>query len=253
MNIRQGLMAALLALATSLPLAAVDKAVEAKIRAAFVSVNPNIVVESVAPSEMPGLFVVEFEGGETAYATPDGKFFLIGNLFGIDGKNFVNYTEQRHNAAEGKRAVKRKQEIDKLDPSDAIVFKAKGDTKAVIHVFTDIDCFYCQKFHSEMASYNQLGIEVHYLAYPRAGIPSDSYNKLVTAWCTKDQQTALTEMKKRRAVPAATCKDNPVADQYALGQRLGINGTPSIITPEGRLLPGYLPAADLARELGIAK
>lgn len=254
MGIRQTLMMGLMALTTALPLTAVaEKKPEAAIRAAFTAVNPNLVVESVSPSEMPGLFVVEFEGGETAYATPDGKFFLLGNLFGIEGgKGFVNYTERRHSAAEGKRAVKRKQALAELDVNDAIVFKARGEPKAVIHVFTDIDCFYCQKFHSEIGGYNQLGIEVRYLAYPRAGIPSESYNKLATAWCAKDKQTALTELKKRRPVPTKVCKENPVAAQYELGQRFGVNGTPSLITPDGRVLPGYLPPAELAKELGIA-
>ncbi len=251
-GIKQSLIAVLLAFML-LPLTAAAQNPDAAIRAAFKKVNPNLTIETISSSEMPGLYVVEFAGGELAYASQDGKFFLIGNLFGLDGsQGFVNYTERLHTAAEGKRAAVRKAELATFDPKDAIVFKAKGDTKAVVYVFTDIDCFYCQKFHAEMAGYNQLGVEVRYLAYPRAGIPSDSYNKLVTAWCAKDRQTTLTELKRRHSVPTVLCKENPVADQYALGERFGVSGTPSLIFPDGRLVPGYLPAVELAKELGIA-
>ena len=251
---KQGLLAVVLALTSMLSLAAgADSGPDASIRAAFKKVNPNLTIETISSSEMPGLYLVEFSGGEIAYASPDGKFFLIGNLFGIDAEQgFVNYTERLQTAAEGKRAELRKAELAKLDPKQSIVFKAKGETKAVIHVFTDVDCFYCQKFHSEIAGYNQLGIEVRYLAYPRAGIPSDSYNKLVTAWCAKDRQTTLTELKRRHSVPTVMCKENPVADQYAMGERFGVSGTPSLIFPDGTLVPGYLPPAELAKELGIA-
>lgn len=249
---RRVLLAGMMALMLPLVVSAQPKSADAAIRAAFKKVNPQLAIESVGPSEMPGLYLVEFESGELAYASADGKYFLIGNLFGMAEQGFVNYTEQRHTAAEGKRAVKRKAELAKLDPSSTIAFTAKGETKAVIYVFTDIDCFYCQKFHSDMAGYNQLGIEVRYLAYPRAGIPSDAYNKLATAWCAKDKQTAMTEMKRRRPVPMMVCKENPVAEHYALGERFGVNGTPSLILPDGRLVPGYLPPADLAKELGLA-
>jgi thiol:disulfide interchange protein DsbC len=252
----KSLTASLLALALLVlaPLAsAVEPAVDKAIRAAFKQVNPKLMIEAIGASEMPGLYAVEFEGGELAYATADGKFFLLGNLFGVDGeRGLVNYTERHRSAAEGKRAVKRKEELDRLDPATTIAFKPKGETRAVIHVFTDIDCFYCQKFHADINRYNQLGIEVRYLAYPRAGIPSESYNKLATAWCAKDRQMALTELKRRKPVPTMVCRDNPVADHFAMGDRFGVNGTPALIMPDGRLVPGYLPPAELAKELGIA-
>jgi thiol:disulfide interchange protein DsbC len=98
--------------------------------------------------------------------------------------------------------------------------------------------------------YSDLGIEIRYLAYPRAGIPSASAEKLVTAWCSKDKQQALTKLKQDQEVPAATC-DNPVANEFALGTKLGVNGTPAIWMPNGELKPGYMPPEELAKELGI--
>jgi thiol:disulfide interchange protein DsbC len=132
-----------------------------------------------------------------------------------------------------------------------IVFKPKGTPKAVVSIFTDFDCGYCQKLHQEVPQLNAMGIEVRYLAYPREGIGSETYQKLVTAWCAKDRQGTLTRYKNRETVPISTCANNPVAAQFAIGERMGVTGTPALITSKGELIPGYMPAADLAQKLGV--
>ena len=81
-------------------------------------------------------------------------------------------------------------------------------------------------------------------------MPSPTSERLVTAWCSKDKQKALTMLKQDQAVPALKC-DNPVASEFALGARLGINGTPAIWMPNGELKPGYLPPEELAKALGV--
>jgi thiol:disulfide interchange protein DsbC len=96
-----------------------------------------------------------------------------------------------------------------------------------------------------------MGIEVRYLAFPRGGIPSDSATKLATAWCSKDRQTTLTELKAGVEMPLNECADNPIAMQYQIGQEMGVSGTPAIITSAGQMIPGYRPAADLAAVLGL--
>jgi thiol:disulfide interchange protein DsbC len=98
-----------------------------------------------------------------------------------------------------------------------------------------------------------MGIEVRYLAYPRAGIPSESYDKIATAWCAKDQQETLTRIKNREAVANKVCTDNPVAGHFALGQRIGVTGTPAIVLMDGTLIPGYQPAASFAQILGLTE
>ena len=123
--------------------------------------------------------------------------------------------------------------------------------KTAITVFTDIDCGYCRKLHQEVPELNRLGIEVRYLAYPRAGLESESYDKIVSAWCADDQRLALTRAKTGKKIESRDCK-NPVAQHFALGGAVGVTGTPSIIFEDGRLLPGYLPAERLAQQLGIA-
>ena len=126
-----------------------------------------------------------------------------------------------------------------------IVFPAVGEARGYIQVFTDVDCGYCRKLHNEMAQINELGIEVRYLAYPRAGVDSDTHDKMVSAWCAKDRQSAITQLKAGASVPTKTCQ-NAISDHYGLGQQLGISGTPAIVLADGRLLPGYLPAERLA-------
>jgi thiol:disulfide interchange protein DsbC len=129
-------------------------------------------------------------------------------------------------------------------------FKPKGETRAVVSVFTDVDCGYCRKLHLEMADMNALGIEVRYLAFPRAGVGSPTYDKIVSAWCADDRNQALTDLKLGKDIPNRACP-NPVAKQYELGHDIGVTGTPAIVLEDGRLLPGYMPAAELAGLLGL--
>ncbi|MCK5664745.1 MAG: thioredoxin fold domain-containing protein, partial [Thiotrichaceae bacterium] len=102
----------------------------------------------------------------------------------------------------------------------------------------------CSKFHNEVAKLNEAGVKVRYFSFPRAGVGSSTYNKMVSVWCSKDQQQAMTDAKERRNVKAATCK-NPITKQYELGQRIGITGTPALVLSDGTLVPGYVPAAKL--------
>src|SRR5690606_13034670 len=118
--------------------------------------------------------------------------------------------------------------------------------KSHITVFTDTDCGYCQKLHSEVPELNRQGIEVRYLAFPRQGPGSHGYNTLVSVWCAKDPKLAMNQAKSRQEIPAASC-ENPVLEQFELGQLIGVNGTPSIVLANGRMIPGYQPAAELAR------
>lgn len=204
----------------------------------------DIKVKSVAPSEIPGLYAVQFEDGPTVYASPDAKYFVLGDLYQVQATGYVNLAEERRN-------VDRAKQLAAVPLKDMIVFKSKAGTKGVINVFTDVECGWCQRFHQDVPRLNAMGIEVRYLAFPRAGIDSDDYRKMVTAWCAKDRQAMLTRYKNRESVKLALCDDNPVKAQYELGERLGVNGTPSLVTPKGELIPGYVPPEELARTLGI--
>lgn len=215
-----------------------DKLVE-KLKA----LRPNIPIERVASTPIPGIYALELAGGAVFYGTEDGRYLFAGDLYRLGDDDLVNL-------AEAGRADKRKRLMDDVARKDMVVFSPDGPTRAAINVFTDVDCGYCQKLHQEVPALNGMGIEVRYLAYPRAGIGSRSYQKIVSAWCAADPNAALTRLKAQQPIPDATCP-NPVADQYDLGREMGVNGTPAIILEDGTLLPGYMPADKLAEAMGL--
>ncbi|MGV8843496.1 MAG: DsbC family protein [Pseudomonas sp.] len=208
------------------------------IRKALLALQPDLPIEAIAPSPLAGIYQVQLQGGRLLYASADGQFLIQGSLLQLKDGQAVDLTAQ----AQSQGIVK---ELDKIARKDMVVFTPKV-AKTHITVFTDTDCVYCQKLHSEVPELNRLGIEVRYLAFPRQGVGSHGYNGLVSVWCAKDQQAAMTQAKSRKELPAGTC-DNPVAQQYQLGQLLGVNGTPAIILADGQMIPGYRPAAELAK------
>ena len=190
-----------------------------------------------------GLFEVKLANGDLVYSVEGGQYLLSGDLYSVEGDALVNVTEQARNE-------QRLAALAALDPADVVSFGPEGEPKKVIYVFTDIDCGYCRKLHSEIDQYTDRGIEIRYLAFPRAGLNSASYDKYVSAYCGADQHASLTAAKAGQPVPSATC-DNPVAEQYALGQAMGVSGTPSMVMDNGQMIPGYVPAPQLAEQLGL--
>ncbi|MDB4231096.1 thioredoxin fold domain-containing protein [Gammaproteobacteria bacterium] len=199
-------------------------------------------VKGIKQSQVDGLFVVDIGDLQPIYASKDGNFFLYGEMYGIKNGELLNTTKQEISL--NRRAI-----LDsELSEKDFITFAAT-DEKHVITVFTDVDCGYCRKFHGEIEDYNAQGITVNYVAFPRSGLESESYNKIVSAWCSSDPKGTLTALKEGRDPALKLCQDHPVEDHYLLGQRIGITGTPAIISSSGDLLPGYLPPMELLKKL----
>jgi len=198
-------------------------------------------VTEVKPTPLPGIYEV-IAPPMVFYATKDGRFVMTGDL--VDLKTRMNLSQDARIAA-------KKAALDLMGEEAMIVFAPK-EVKHTITVFTDIDCGYCRKLHNEIAAYNKLGIKVRYMAYPRAGVGSDSYNKAVSVWCAKDRNKAMTVAKSGGNVEQKTC-ENPVARQFELGQQLGVNGTPAIVLENGQIYPGYAPADKLIGVLDQVK
>lgn len=205
--------------------------------------RPDFRFGEVKPTPAKGIYQAKIENGPVIYITEDGKHFFAGDFFEVTQNGIINIAERE---LEGER----KAQLTNIDRGDLIVF-SPAETKAYVYVFTDVDCYYCQKLHSEVGELNELGIEVRYLAYPRAGIGSPSYRKIASAWCAQDPNDALTRLKAGEEVADNVCDSNPVESQFKLGGQLGVSGTPALVTKEGRLLPGYMPAAKLAEALGL--
>lgn len=246
-RVMQSALIATLVLVASLAVAGepVDKALAEKLSKKLALPAMGLVVESVAPSQIPGLYEVQYaNGGPLVYATAEGDYFVLGDLYSVGPDGFVNLAEQR-------RDGQRKEMLDGIAEKDMIVFSPEGEARAHITVFTDVTCFYCQKLHREVPELNKRGVEVRYLAYPRAGTDSDGYRKLASAWCADNPQDTLTRLKRKESVPENVCTPNPIADQYRLGQEMGVRGTPAIVTGTGQMIPGYQSADELMVTLGL--
>lgn len=199
---------------------------------------PSIKIDAINPSEIKGLYEI-MAGASIFYVSTDGRYLIQGRMFD---------TLERKDLTEEKLAIAKAKSINAVAEEDMIIFKAPMQ-KYVINVFTDIDCGYCRKLHAEIDQYMAEGISVHYLFFPRAGKGSDSYKKAVSVWCADDRNAALTAAKSNSNPPATkTCK-NPVDAHMALGDELGVRGTPMMITPKGTVFPGYMPAKKLAAAL----
>ena len=194
---------------------------------------------TIAISETPieGVLQVQINS-DIVYVTQDGKYLLQGKIMDLDTRESLT-----DRAKTGIRAGL----LTDLDRDEQITF-APEEAKYDLLVFTDIDCGYCRKLHNQMEEYNEMGIAIHYMAFPRAGVGSASYDKFVSVWCADDQKGALTLAKNGGDPDPQNCA-NPVAEQYDLGQQLGVTGTPSLLTADGSMIPGYVAPAQLRQRL----
>ena len=198
---------------------------------------PTMKVDAIKASEVKGLYEVSV-GNSVFYVSEDGKYLLEGHLIDIAARK--DLTEGRANDTHVKA-------LNKLGVDKMIVFKPKT-SKYTVTIFTDIDCGYCRKLHSEIDTYLAEGITIQYIFFPRSGKDTDSYKKAISVWCADDRKTALTAAKKNEAVKPKTC-DNPVDAHMKLAEEFAVNGTPTIVSEKGVVYPGYLPAKQLAEML----
>lgn len=211
---------------------------QATVLSAIQTALPQYEIESAEKHEEAGLYVVTLKGGPILHVTEDGKYFVAGDLYRVEHTSLVNETE-----------VAKLEKIEVLPASDMIVYKAENE-QAHITVFTDVDCHYCRMLHKEVSELNAAGVTVRYLAYPRSGIGSESYRKMVSIWCSSDPKEWMTKGKLGSTIPDNKCV-NPVADQFNLGNSVGVRGTPTIVLEGGEILPGYLPAEELVKRLKL--
>jgi thiol:disulfide interchange protein DsbC len=213
------------------------KGTEAAIRKALGKVVPGVPIDRVQGSPIPGYQEVVL-GGRVVYVSNDGRYLLQGTLLRL---------ADRVDLTDASEAVIRRGEINAVGRDRRIVYAAAKQRHRVT-VFTDIDCGYCRKLHNQMADYNKAGITVEYLFFPRAGINSESFDKAVSVWCAPDRNKALTDAKNDRPVAKRTCA-NPIAAEFALGQKVGVDGTPAIYLDDGTQIGGYLPPEEMLKAL----
>ena len=213
-----------------------DKAYE-KIKLVF----PELPKEAISPSPVAGLYQIKVPP-KLLYISADARYVVQGDL--INTKTFQNESTPLRDGL-------RNTAINNMGEKNMIVYGDKNLPHTVT-VFTDIDCGYCRKLHSEIDGYNKAGIRVRYMAYPRAGFGSESFAKAESVWCAEDRNKAMNQAKNGESLQSKKC-DNPVAQEYQLGQMLGVQGTPAIVTQTGEVIPGYVPPQRLKKILAELK
>lgn len=201
----------------------------------------NNQVISIKPAELEGFYVATTQDYSVLYVSEDRRWIIRGELIEVRTEpelSLIAHTDQHIGSM-------RETELNGLASEDVIAFAPPfEEPKAVVYVFTDTTCGYCQKLHAEMGDYHGKGIEIRYLAFPRAGIDSQPYSAMVSAWCSNKPHSALTQLKIGEEIETKTC-DNPVADQYRLGKLFGLRGTPLLVLSNGKMIGGYVNAEEL--------
>ena len=240
------MMAAMMML--SLNVSAADEH-EATIRASLSALNAQVPILSVRASAFPDLYEVKLASGELLYTNATGSHFVVGEVYRVASNGgLVNLTEEN-------KKTGRVEQLAKVSREDMVIFPAQGEKKAHVTVYTDVDCFYCRKLHKEMKAITEQGIEVRYLAFPRAGVGSKAHKTMESIWCAAEDQRGklMTQAKNGASIPTSVCETSPVMAQYKLGQQMGVNGTPALVLEDGTMVPGYVPAPQLAKMLNVAQ
>lgn len=191
---------------------------------------------------LPTIYEVELNTGEILYSDSSGGYLFAGDMYAATPDGLVNLSE-------GVRQARTREKIGAVPESEMIIFSPDA-ARAVVTVFTDVDCTYCRALHRDLDELLALGVEIRYLAYPRGGELAGSYGKMVSVWCSDDRAGSLTRAKNGEEPPERGC-DAPVLEHYALGNELGISGTPALVLADGRIVPGYADSGRLAALLGL--
>ena len=200
-------------------------------------------IVNIKPTPLQAIYEVELNTGELLYADASGGYLFAGDLYQTTPDGLLNLS-----SATRQEAALRK--VAAVPDEEAIIYEPEGEVKATLTVFTDVDCTYCRRLHGERRQLLDYGIRIRYLAYPRGGENAASYGKMISVWCSQDRQRSLTQAKNGQNLPERDC-ETPVLAHYALGNQLGVQGTPALVFPDGRLIPGYMEAPRLAAMLGI--
>jgi thiol:disulfide interchange protein DsbC len=204
----------------------------------------RITVHNVETTPIAGVYKVTTEDNKSFYSSANGQFIISGKMFEVDSGQVTEIGEI-------KARSKRIKLVKEVQDKDTIIYPAQGTKKHRLTVFTDVDCPYCAKLHKEIPSLNNMGVELVYLAFPRAGIDSPSFSKIASVWCSSDPKVYLEKTQRGEFVKLLDCDDSVIKNQFILGNKLSIQGTPSIVFEDGRIFSGYHSASELKKLLAL--
>lgn len=244
LTIRSVLFAAVVASCSGMALAQeAPEALRTKlVQSLEVSSSGQLQIVNIKPTVLGNIFEVELNTGELLYTDISGDYLFAGDMYQTTQEGLLNLSS----------ATRQDRTLEKIAavPVEEMIIFSPDEVKATINVFTDVDCTYCRALHRDHQDLMSRGVEIRYLAYPRGGEQAGSFNKMISVWCSDDPHKSLTQAKNGQNLPERDC-ETPIMKHYNLGNELGISGTPAIIFPDGRLIPGYLDADTLASMLGV--
>jgi thiol:disulfide interchange protein DsbC len=208
--------------------------VQQKVSGLFGEIEPQHIVAS----PVDGWYTIS-KGAIIAYVSADGRYLLQGDLIDLDTQ--VNLSEGSRNQA--------RKEMMSAYPVDQMIVFTPEEKRYSVSIFTDVDCTFCRRLHSQMDEYMAEGIEIRYLLYPRNGPTSASWATAEKVWCADDRNAALTQAKLDADFESHSCDPSVVSTHYAMGQDVGLRGTPAIVLEDGTLVSGYMPPTQLIEAL----
>ena len=215
-----------------------------KLSAAIETASQNqLQIVDITETPLSNIYRVELSTGEMLYADAAGDYLFAGDMYKTSAAGLMNLSA-------GTRSERTVELIAAVPEDEMIIFTPETATLATITVFTDVDCTYCRKLHGDIEALLARGVQIRYMAYPRGGASADSYDKMISVWCSDDRHKSLAQAKNGQNLPTRGC-ENPVLKHHAMGNQLGITGTPALVMPDGTLVPGYMDVDRLTAMLNL--
>lgn len=218
----------------------------AQIVALLKETYPDLELKEVKMTAVDGVEEIIFVDGRSVFSLNGSKYFIKGELFRASDQGMISVRDERYQQ-------ERKEMLKTTKAEDMIIYAAEGKKKSEMTIFVDTDCGYCRKLHEEIPALNKMGVEVRYLAFPRAGLESGSFKDMNSIWCSPDRNAKIDKLFSYGTIPQRECKESPVAKQYNLARSAGIISTPAIVLSDGTLVMGYKPAEKFKQILGLEK
>ena len=194
-------------------------------------------VGSVAKSPYLGLFEVQFDE-QLIYTDAKVTYVFVGNVYD---------TATKKNLTEAKQRELSRIAFDGL-PLNLAFTRVKGNGQRKLAIFSDADCPYCAKLEKELKGIDN--VTIYTFLYPIDTLHPDAARKSRIIWCAPDRVKAWDAFFESGALPKnnGDC-DNPLAATAALGQKLRVSATPTLVFADGSIVPGALPTEQIEAEI----
>src|SRR6185437_221622 len=212
---------------------------EISLKKALATSFPGEKIESVKKTPYLGLYEVVV-GGELFYTDEKATYFFFGHV--VDPQTKQSLTSERLQEIKDARRIS----IDSL-PLELAIKAVKGNGKRKLAVFSDPNCRYCKRLEKELAKVTD--VTIYTLLYP---VLNGSVDTATAIWCSSDRLKAWNDFMLKDIAPTGKSCETHIEMLLQTGQKLGVNGTPTLIFADGSIVPGMITADVIEKKLGPA-